>query len=129
MASTDMNQKPWPLLLVSARSAVFFIGLAGLIFWVYLTNSGAVYDSSEDEGLASLQVFFYLALAIHMTSSASAAWALIIWTKVPRYPAFVAVGLTFALLTIPLMYYLTWIHVCSIGVSLPIPGVPVECGD
>jgi len=124
-----MNQKLWPLLLVSARSAVFFIGLAGLIFWVYFTSYGAAYDSSQEEGLASLQVLFYLALAIHMISSVGAASALIFWTGVPRYPAFVAVGLTFALLTIPLMYYLTWFHVCSIDVSLPIPGIPINCGD
>lgn len=129
MAKLEMSQKPWPVVLVAAHSAVAFIGLAVVVYWVYYTNDGAVYVPFLNEGLATLQVLFYVALAVHMLSSFGAAAALIIWSGAPKYPAFAAVGLTFALLTIPLIYILTALNLCTIGVQFPIPGVPINCDD
>jgi len=128
MATTDMNQKPWLVLLVTARSAVSFVVLAIVVYTVY-TFLGLEQFYWPDERLVTIQVLFYLALAVHMTSSIGVAAALIIWSDVTRYPAFVAVGLTFALLTIALIYTLSAWNQCATGVSFPIPAISGNCGD
>ncbi len=127
MAQTIMNDRSTRVLLVAAGSAAAFIGLAFLIYWVYFTNRGAVYDPFLDEGLATLQVLFYVAFVVHMLGSIGAAAALIIWTRVPKYPTLAAVGVTFALLTVCLIYIMTWLHQCGSGVSFPIPGLSFNC--
>ena len=117
------------VLLVAVGSATAFIALAMLIYWLYFTNRGAVYDSRLDEGLATLRALFYVAFAMHMLGSIAAAVALTRWAKAPMYPTFAAVAATLAILTVHLLLLLTGLNLCATGESFPMPGVPNNCGD
>lgn len=127
MAGIYMSKKFWRVSVVVGGSAAAFIVLAVLFFWAYFTNRGAVSDPSLNEGLATLQVLFYLVLVVHMLASFAAAAALIIWTRAPKHPTVAAVGVTFALLMVPLLLIMTSLHLCYAEVSFPIPGQSVSC--
>lgn len=122
-----VNRQPPRVLGVVAGSAAAFIGLAVVIYWLYFTNRGTVYDPYLDEGLATLRALFYVAFVVHMGMSIAAAVALTLWSKAPMYPTFAAVAVTFAILTVPLLFLLTGFHQCATGESFPIPGFPNNC--
>ena len=74
------------------------------------------------EGLVALQVLFYLAFAAHLASSIGVAAVLTSWTRAPKYPTYAGVAVTFAILMVILVFYLTWFNACTAYVSFPIPG-------
>lgn len=110
----------WRIARVVLGSAVTFIAFAILVYWLYFTNRGAVYD--YDEGIVALQVLFYSAFLVHLIGSLGAAAALTIWTRAPMYATFKAVAVTFAILMFPLVVVLSAFNMCATGVSFPIPG-------
>lgn len=112
----------WRVVLVVAASAAAFIALAFLIYWPYVANITAIYDPRLKEGLTTLKVVFYLAFAVHLIASFGTATALILWLRTPRHPAFTGVAVTFAVLMLPLMLYLSRSNACTAFVSFPIPG-------
>ena len=129
MTLINASHQNWRVLLVSLRSAVAFVALAFLVFWLYFISRGIVYDDLTREGLGSLMVLYYVVVALHLMGSAGLAAVFIRWTRSPLGLSLVAVGLTFIILTIAQLYVMTWFHVCGIQESFPMAGLPIDCGD
>ena len=110
------------VLLVAAGSAVAFIGLAVIIYWLYFVISDSVYDRRLGEGLRTVQILFYAAFVLHMLGSFGVTVVLTKWTKVPIYPTFAAVAVVFVLLALPMLMILSFGNFCETNVSFPIPG-------
>ena len=107
-------------------SAVVFIALAVLIYWLYFINKESVYLHNYNENLAALYALFYLAFAVHLFASIVVAVALTLWTKAPTRRTLVGVAVTYAVLMLPLMYIMSGLNVCVTGESFPIPGIPCD---
>ena len=116
-----MNHQIARVVLVVAGSAAAFIGLAFLIYWLYFTVSGTVYDARLDKGLASLQALFYTALVLHILGSLGTAAALTIRARAPMYTTLAVVSLVYAILGLPMLWVLSFVNFCETNVSFPIP--------
>ncbi len=103
-----------------------FIGLGILFYWLYFINKESVHLRNVDENLAALYAVYYLAFAVHLFASIVVAVGLTLWTKAPVYRTLVAVAVTFAVLTLPLLYIETSFNVMGTGESFPIPGVQTD---
>lgn len=115
------------VVLVTVASGAAFLALALLIYWLYFSNRGAVYDRRLDEGLALLQVLFYSALVVHTACSIATAYGFAKFLRAPRYATLVAVGVTFVLLEALVLLWMSSFHVCNTTASFPIPGL--SCDD
>ncbi len=109
---------------VVRASAVAFIALAVLFYWLYFINKESVFQRNADYGLGPLYALFYLALGVHLLASILAAVALTLWTKAPVRRTLVAVAVTYAVLMLPLLYIESSFNVMATGESFPIPGIP-----
>lgn len=118
----------WRIMPVVLGSVVVFIALGIFVYWLYYTDLNEVYHrfprsaNRPPEGLATLQVYFYLAFTAHLVGSIGAATAFTYWARAPMYPTYVAVAVTFTILTVILVVYLSGANACVDYVSFPIPG-------
>ena len=110
----------WRIVPVVLGSTAAYIAFAVFVYWLYFRNVHVVYD--DQLRLVTLQIFFYLAVIVHLRGSFGAAAALTIWARVPIYPTYAAVVVTFAILLVPLVLYLSTANACTAYVSFPIPG-------
>lgn len=124
MPQTVADRQTKRVLLVAAGSAAAFIGFTFLIYWQYFTNRGTFYDQRLDEGFAVLQLVFYSAMLLHVIGGYGVAAALSRWMRFPVRPTLVYVTVLFVVLAVPLYGFVSAIHMCSTGDSLPFPGQP-----
>ncbi|MCH8064793.1 MAG: hypothetical protein IIC90_03065 [Chloroflexi bacterium] len=128
MPQTVADRQTKRVLLVAAGSAAAFIGFTFLIYWQYFTNRGTFYDQRLDEGFAVLQLVFYSAMLLHVIGSYGVAAALSRWMRLRVRPTLAYVTVLFAILAVPVYLYVSAIHACATGESLPIPGL-ATCDD
>ncbi len=129
MPQTTADRPPARVSSVVVWSAVAFIGLAVLFFWLYFINKESVYDSRLHEGRTALYAVYYLAFAVHLFSSIAVAVVLTLWAKAPVRRTLRAVAVTFAVLMLPLLYIETSFNMCATGESFPVPGFSDSCRD
>lgn len=129
MARAIVNAQPTRVLLVAVGSAAAFIGLAILIFWQYFTwqngqDRAILTPQRRDEGLAVLHLVIYSAMLLHVIGGYGVAAALSRWMRFPVRPTLAYVTVLFVVLAVPVYGFVSAIHMCTTGDSLPFPGQP-----
>ncbi len=119
MASGTQSTRVPAVVLGSAAAYL----VLGLVFYVLYSMIGqAVYDRRLHEGLARLQVVFYVAFALHFITSVTVALALTRRAHAPPYHVLFFTAILYAIAVYPTLLVVSALNFCETNVSFPIPG-------
>ena len=122
MLNALVDSQPSRALIVAAGSVVAYIGLAILIYWAYFTIGDSIYDRSLREGVGTVQVVFYVALAAHLVATLGAHMGLTSWTRAPRFPTLLLSALIVGAMVPFTLGAMTGLNLDHYGVEFPLPG-------